>query len=291
MEGTRAFSYLALSLMRIALATCVHLPEPDVDEASMLSGFAKAGAEAKLLAWDDPEAPFADFDLVLVRSTWNYFEHLDEFLLWSARTARLQNPHEVIRWNAVKTYLRDLEARGIDVVPTRFVKKGEGARLEDVAWREVVLKPVVSAGSFRTERFEKDDPRGQRFLDGLARERDVMIQKWMPAVNDYGERSLVWIDGEITHAIRKSPRFAGGVESVSDGEVPITPDERAFAERVITAARAKDLLYGRVDIIRDTDGTLRLMELELVEPSLFFKQCPRALDRFVASAMKLARRS
>jgi glutathione synthase/RimK-type ligase-like ATP-grasp enzyme len=113
----------------------------------------------------------------------------------------------------------------------------------------------------------------------------------MPAVNTHGERSLVWIDGEITHAIRKSPRFAGGVERVSDGEVPITPEERAFAEKAIAAAPATDLLYGRVDIIRDDDGVLRVMELELVEPSLFFKQCPRALDRFVESAMKAVRRS
>jgi glutathione synthase/RimK-type ligase-like ATP-grasp enzyme len=275
--------------MRIALASCRNIPEPDVDEPLVLAAFAKAGAEASVLAWDDPSARFADYDLVILRSTWNYFEHLDDFLAWACRTPRLWNPPEIVRWNAVKTYLRDLEARGVDIVPTRFVTKGENARLADVAWKDVVVKPVVSAGSFCTERFEHDDPRGQIFLDGLSRERDVMIQKWMPAVNDYGERSLVWIDGEITHAIRKSPRFAGGVENVSD-EVPIAPEERAFAERVIAAAQASDLLYGRVDIIRD-EGTLRLMELELVEPSLFFKQSPRALDRFVVSALRVARRS
>jgi glutathione synthase/RimK-type ligase-like ATP-grasp enzyme len=276
--------------MRIALATCRNIPEPDVDEPLMLAAFAKAGAEAKLLAWDDPDAPFADYDAVILRSTWNYFEHLDAFLAWTERTRGLFNPPDVVRWNAVKTYLRDLEARGVDVVPTRFVAKGENARLADVAWKDVVVKPVVSAGSFCTERFEHDDPKGQVFLDGLSRERDVMIQQWMPAVNDYGERSLVWIAGEITHAIRKSPRFAGGVENVS-GEVPITADERAFAERVIAAAQAKDLLYGRVDIIRDADGVLRVMELELVEPSLFFKQSPRALDRFVDAAIRLPRRT
>lgn len=275
--------------MRIALATCLDIPEPDVDEPLMLDAFAKAGAEAKLLAWDDPNARFADYDLVILRSTWNYFEHLDAFLAWAGRTARLRNAPNVVRWNAVKTYLRELEARGIDIVPTQLVAKGEKAQLADVPWRDVVVKPLVSAGSFCTERFAHDDPRGQTFLDDLSRERDVMIQKWMPAVNDYGERSLVWIDGEITHAIRKSPRFAGGAESVS-GEVPITAEERAFAERVIAAAQAKELLYGRVDVIRD-DETLRLMELELVEPSLFFKQCPRSLDRFVESAMKAVRRS
>lgn len=293
MEGTRAFSYLR-SEMRIALATCRNIPEPDVDEPLMLDAFAKAGAEAELLAWDDPNAPFGDFDLVVLRSTWNYFEDLDAFLGWAGRVRHLRNAAEIVRWNSVKTYLRDLEPRGIDIVPTKFVAKGESARLADVPWKDVVVKPVVSAGSFCTERFTNDDARGQVFLDGLSRERDVMIQKWMPAVNDYGERSLVWIDGEITHAIRKSPRFAGGVESVSESEVPIAPEERAFAERVIAAAQSKDLLYGRVDIIRDGEGAderLRLMELELVEPSLYFKQCPRALDRFVESALAVVRRS
>lgn len=275
--------------MRIALATCKNIPEPDVDEPLMLAAFANAGARADLLAWDDPSARFADYDAVILRSTWNYFEQLDDFLAWVDRTPRIFNRPEVVRWNAVKTYLRDLDARGVAIVPTQFVKKGENARLADVAWNDVVVKPVVSAGSFCTERFLRDDARGQIFLDGLSRQRDVMIQKWMPAVDTYGERSLVWIDGEITHAIRKTLRLAGGVEQVSD-EMEITADERAFAMQAIEATQAKDLLYGRVDIIRDDDGILRLMELELVEPSLFFKQSPRALDRFVSSAIRHARR-
>lgn len=275
--------------MRIALATCRNVPEPDVDEPLTLDAFARAGARADILAWDEPESPFADYDLVILRSTWNYFEHLDAFLAWVDRTERLRNRADVVRWNAVKTYLRDLEARGVAIVPTAFVARGEKKRLADVPWDDVVVKPLVSAGSFLTERFTKDDPKGQAFLDELARERDVMIQKWMPAVDTYGERSLVWIDGEITHAIRKSPRFAGGVENVSDA-VPITPEERAFAERVIAAAEAKDLLYGRIDIL-DDGGTLRVMELELVEPSLFFKQCPRALERFVHAALEHGRRT
>jgi glutathione synthase/RimK-type ligase-like ATP-grasp enzyme len=276
--------------MRIALATCRNIPEPDADEPATLEAFAKAGAEAKLLAWDDPGARFADCDLVVLRSTWNYFERLDAFLAWASSVSHLRNGAHVVRWNAVKTYLRDLEARGVPTVPTVFVSRGESTRLADAPWDDVVVKPVVSAGSFLTERFRTDDPNGQIFLDDLTRERDVMIQKWMPAVDHYGERSLVWIDGEITHAIRKSPRFAGGVEEVSDA-MPIAPEERAFAERAIAAAQAKDLLYGRVDMIRDEDGVLRVMELELVEPSLFFKQCPHALDRFVESTMKAVRRS
>ena len=116
-----------------------------------------------------------------------------------------------------------------------------------------------------------------------------MVQRWMPSVETYGERSLVWIDGEITHAIRKTPRFAGGVEQVS-GEVPIADDERAFAERAL-APFASELLYARVDMVRDAEGVLRIMELELIEPSLFFQQSPAALARFVTAINRRLRRT
>lgn len=275
--------------MRVAVASCMRLPEADPDEDLLLDALARAGVEARMLAWDDPAAPFAEHDLVVLRSTWNYFHDVEAFVAWAERTAaatRLFNPAHIVRSNVVKTYLRDLAARGVDVVPTEFVEKGRRRALRDVlserGWRDVVIKPAVSAGSFRTQRFgEAAVEEGQRFLDSLASDRDVMVQPWIASVDTYGERSLVWIDGEVTHAIRKSPRFAGGVERVSS-EVAIAEDERAFAERAV-APHAAELLYARVDMVRDEDGALRLMELELVEPSLFFKQCPRALDRFVAA--------
>lgn len=279
--------------MRVALASCLEPPEPDVDEPLLVDALRRAGADVDVLAWDDPTAPFDEHDLVVLRSTWNYFEHLDAFLAWAdrvGRITRLRNDPATVRWNAVKTYLRDLEVRGVPIVPTELVSRGRApdfsALLRERGWAEAVVKPLVSAGSFRTARFAAgDSDRAQAFLDDLARDRDVMIQEWMPAVETYGERSLVWIDGELTHAIRKSPRFAGGVEQVSD-EVPIADDERAFAHRVLDPiAKERGLLYARVDTIRDGD-VVRIMELELVEPSLFFKQCPRALDRFVRAAIE-----
>jgi len=273
--------------MRIALASCLDIPEPDPDEEAMLEAFRAAGAEARVLAWDDPKAPFADYDLVVIRSTWNYYANVEAFLAWVDRTPNLRNRAEVVRWSAVKTYLRDLEERGVATVPTLFVAQGEKKDLTSSPWDEIVVKPLVSAGSFRTERFARADfaTKGQKFLDDLVRDRAAMIQKWMPAVDTYGERSLVWIDGEITHAVRKSPRFADGVEQVTAGEVPITGEERAFAMKAVAAARAPDLLYARVDVIED-EGVHRVMELELVEPSLFFKQSPRALDRFVRACLR-----
>jgi glutathione synthase/RimK-type ligase-like ATP-grasp enzyme len=278
--------------MRVALATCAELPEPDVDEPLLVSALRAAGAEVDVLAWDDASADFASRDLVVVRSTWNYYARVDDFVAWAERTGRqtrVRNAPGVIAWNAKKTYLRELEARGVAIVPTEFVSRGAPCDVAELlarrGWASLVIKPVVSAGSFRTARFTASQAdEAQRFLDALTADRDAMVQEWMPAVESYGERSLVFVDGELTHAIRKEPRFAGGDEHVSGEAVPITDDERAFAARVLDASGAPDLLYARVDTIRDGE-TLRLMELELVEPSLFFAQSPEALARFVRAIL------
>ena len=280
--------------MKVALATCTQLPSPDADQALLVDALEHAGARVRLLAWDEPTtAPDAD-EVVVIRSTWNYFEDVDGFLAWverTAKTTRLFNPASIVRHNARKTYLRDLSRRGIDVVPTEYAMKGDARSIADVArergWDAIVIKPVVSAGSFSTQRFAATEAgAAQRFLDELTRERDAMIQPWMPSVDTYGERSLVWIDGELTHAIRKSPRFSGSAEAVS-AAMPIAPDERAFAEQVVRPI-ATDLLYARVDVVRDESGVLRLMELELIEPSLYLAQCPAALARLTNAIVRRA---
>ena len=281
--------------MRVAIASCLRIPEPDLDEPLLLEGLAGAGIDARVLAWDDDAAPFAEHDLVVLRSTWNYYQRVDDFVAWVARTGkatRVLNPPEIVAWNARKTYLSELPERGIDIVPTEFVLQHSARHVADIlgerGWADIVIKPVVSAGSFRTERFSRETlPAAQAFLDALLADRDAMVQRWMPSVDTYGERSLVWVDGVVTHAIRKTPRFAGGNEAVS-GEVAIAEDERAFAERALLPFAAQ-LLYARVDMVRDAEGTLRIMLLELIEPSLFFLQSKPALARFVSALARRAR--
>ncbi len=289
--------------MKIALATCLTPPEVDVDEPLLLAALRARGATATMLPWDAAHAADADAgvpDLVVLRSTWNYHRDLAGFLAWAEAMAQwttLANPVHVVRENASKGYLLDLAERGIEIVPTELVRRGERPSLADIAerraWHAVVVKPLVSAGSFRTQRFDAADfAAGERFLHELASERDVLLQCWMPAVETTGERSLVWIDGAPSHAVRKAPRFSGGHEAVSAGPVPMADDERAFAARVLDAnGFGSDLLYARVDVIRDRDptGTLRLMELELIEPSLFLAQHPPALDRFADAIVARAR--
>jgi glutathione synthase/RimK-type ligase-like ATP-grasp enzyme len=240
------------------------------------------------MAWDDPGADWSRARLTVLRSTWNYPRHPEAFLAWAAAAAScstLWNPLPVVRWNAHKSYLLDLERRGLPVVPTALVRRGSPesslAIAGDRGWHDVVIKPAVSAASFRTRRFGPGEhAAAEAHLRGIVAERDALVQEYLPGVEDRGERALVWIDGELTHAVRKSPRFAGESEAVSEGAVEMTPAETQLAHDAVAAAGGP-LLYARADIAPGRDGRPVLMELELIEPSLFFAQAPRALERFV----------
>ncbi len=270
--------------MRVALASCLHPPEADKDADLLRDAVRARGVDAEWVAWNDPKADFAAYDLCVLRSTWDYIHELDAFLAWAGRIprGRLLNPPDVVRWNADKEYLRELEKRGVPVVPTVYVPRGAAGRLADVlggrGWDDVVIKPRVGAASFATRRFSAGNAEADEFLAALAAERDVMIQPYVASVEGHGERSLVWIDGEPTHAVRKTPRFGGQDERVSTA-LAIADDERAFGAKLL-APWGDRLLYARVDVARDERGGLLLMELELIEPSLFLLQEPRALERF-----------
>jgi glutathione synthase/RimK-type ligase-like ATP-grasp enzyme len=257
----------------------MRLTEPDPDQAPLAAALASAGVEAALVAWDDPAADWDAAVPTVLRSTWNYARHLGAFLAWLERAsaaAALWNPLEVVRENLRKRYLLALAARGVAVVPTTLVERGERAALPEVRF---VLKPEVGAGSLDARVFDPGDPEAALHLAALTARGAALVQPYLDSVETHGERSLVWIDGELTHAIRKSPRFAGDGERV-DGPYPITSDERELAAAAL-APYAGRILYARVDVARDAAGRPRVMELELAEPSLFLAYHPPALERFV----------
>ncbi|HTQ42202.1 MAG TPA: hypothetical protein VMI75_05535 [Polyangiaceae bacterium] len=273
----------------VALASCVTLPEPDADMAPLLEALRGAGLSAEALGWDDPvaEPDFAGARLVLLRSTWNYALRPREFLAWVDRTAsatRFFNPAETIRWNTHKSYLLDLHARGVPVVPTTLLRRGDATPLRDVVRAHgaarVVVKPAVSGGSRETMRVDAGTmDAGEAHLRQLVAREDVLVQPYLDSVEGHGERALVWIDGELTHAVRKSPRFIGDEESVT---AAVIEDDEAAVARAALAVAPTPLLYARIDVARDEHGAPRVMELELVEPSLFFASGPAALARLVA---------
>lgn len=274
--------------MDVAIATCRVLPEPDPDAAPLARALADACVRAETVAWDDPEADWSRARLTVLRSTWNYPEDPSAFEAWVGRVecvSALWNPPAVVRWNLHKRYLVELAERGIPTVPTEVVERGSRATLAEIAarrgWDAVVVKPAVSAASFGTMRCDRNGlDAGEAHLRKFVAERDMLVQPYLRSVEGYGERALVWVDGEVTHAVRKSPRFAGEDESVSDA-MAISAEEEDLARRAVEVVPER-LLYARIDVAPGPDGEPVVMELELMEPSLFFDQGPRALERFVA---------
>ncbi|HWO26687.1 MAG TPA: hypothetical protein VNO30_48490 [Kofleriaceae bacterium] len=280
--------------MKLRVATCRELAEPDPDHEPLAAALAAGGFDATWLAWDDPAADWDAPIPTILRSTWNYPHQLDAFLGWLARAAAaapLYNPLAVCRQNLHKRYLLELAARGVPVVPTTLVERGAAADLAAIAAAaaahaapRVVIKPEVGAVSLDTAAFAPDDPAAAHHLAAITVRGAALVQPYVRSVDDHGERSLVWIDGALSHAIRKSPRFIGGVDDIT-GPFPIADDERAVARAAL--APYGDLLYARVDLARDDAGRPMVMELELVEPSLFFAYAPGSAARF---AWGLARR-
>jgi glutathione synthase/RimK-type ligase-like ATP-grasp enzyme len=237
----------------MALATCDWLPGLDPDDAPLR---ALLGDDAEPAVWSDPDVDWSAYDVVLVRSIWDYFERHAEFLAWLDRVpVPMWNPADTLRWNSEKTYLRELEAAGIATIPTAW--DGE------VPWEDAIIKPTVAGGSLGLRRAEK----GERVEPGY------MAQPFLPDIVSAGELSLVFFGGEFSHAVRKTPAEGDiRVQPEHGGIVKATQpseEELAAAERVIAAA-GRDLLYARVDFVGDT----LLIELEAIEPRFFFEQGP-----------------
>ncbi|MEO6772562.1 MAG: hypothetical protein ABI467_05995 [Kofleriaceae bacterium] len=267
--------------MNLRIATCVTLPEPDADAAPLAAALERAGIGHALVAWDDPHANWDAPGATIIRSTWNYVHDVDAYLAWVTRAATagpLWNPPAIVRGNVFKRYLLDLARRGVPVVSTTLVERG--GTIEPPRER-VVIKPEVGAGSVRTRVFAAGDPDAVAHCAAITAHGAALVQPYLASVEAYGERSLVWIDGELSHAVRKSPRFTGDAESVT-GPFPIAPEEREVALAAL-APIADQILYGRVDLARDPSGQPVVMELELVEPSLFFAKHAPSADRFVAA--------
>jgi hypothetical protein len=272
----------------VVLASCNPMPAGDPEHAPLIEAFAALGIEARAVAWD------ADYDwsqtrAVLIRSTWDYHHRRDQFVAWAKRVPNLFNPASIVEWNTHKSYLRELELRGVPIIPTRWVARGERLDLREVQWNEFVIKPAVSGGAWKTLRTTVAElPKAQEHLDALVQTHDAMVQPYLSAVEGYGERSLIWIDGEVTHALRKDPALAVGANL--DGGVRVEPsaEELALSEKTLGPI-ASQLSYARVDTLRDDAGVLRLMELELTEPFLFFRFGPK--DAPARLARSVARRS
>ncbi|MFJ8649571.1 RimK family alpha-L-glutamate ligase [Streptomyces sp. NPDC093546] len=286
----------------VALATDSTSLPIDYDMPLLLEACQAVGLRAEICSWEDPDIDWGVFDAVLLRSPWSYVEQLPRFLEWCERVTavtHLLNPLPVVRWNLDKSYLGDLDAAGVPVVPSSFVAPEADpadalraflARHPEAA--EFVVKPTVGAYSRDVQRFSRaQEPEAARHIAKLLQQGcDALIQPYLDAVDRDGETDLIYFDGAYSHAIRKRALL------LPDGTVDVptqdartareaAPDERAVASAALEAVVARlelgqPLLYGRVDLIRDGDGRPVLLELEVCEPSLSMPFAEGSAARF-----------
>lgn len=293
---------------RLALATCAELPDLAPDDQPLRDALAARGVATDVVVWDDPTVDWSAYPHVLIRSTWDYTDRPTQFADWTRRverTSTLLNPGDVVAWNIDKAYLRDLEQRGVPIVPTIWLDPERNLDARAIhtrfpAFGDFVIKPTVSAGSRDTGRYDAGVTPSRSLAithakNLLAVGRRVMLQRYLTRVDTAGETALVYVDGELSHTVRKGASLAGpyragekeGVmfrEKVVDAR-DATEQERAVADQVVAELRAifpdrAPLLYTRVDLIPDDDDNPVVLEVELAEPSFFFEDAPGSAERF-----------
>ncbi len=291
-------------MTRVALATCAELPHLDGDESHLVKALDAKGIEHVVAPWDGPDAPFVDADIAVIRSTWDYTQRVDEFVAWAARIElamkvkrrELLNPASVVRWNTHKRYLPELAKEGVAIVPTVIVDKGTRTDLKllltEHGWSNgAVVKPCVSAGSRDTVRVrgvEVDE--AQALLDRELSQRDMMVQPYVTGI-EAGEVSLIFIDGALSHAVNKIPKgddFRSQPEFGSNVAAVEASGEMRMRARDILRTVGGKLLYARADFVMGDDGTPWLMELELVEPSLYLAWDGQAATKLAEAIVKRA---
>ncbi len=287
---------------RVALASCARFPD-QLDEGTLVLGaLDECGVDAQTAVWSDPGVDWSAFDLVVANGAWDHIHRVGEFLGWveglAASGVRLANAPAILRWNLDKRYLRALGSAGVPTVPTSWVGPEEAGGGPDPSVLvlppgEIVVKPAVSGGGYRTARYEahEHDAARAHIAELVGAGRTAMVQPYQQAVDTEGEVGVVVLGGAFSHAIHKDPMIRRGVAAgdslienqVVTGATP-TGGQLAVARRAV--ATAERLLgpttYARVDIVPGADGKPAVLELELLDPVLFFVTRPEAAARFAS---------
>lgn len=278
-------------MTRIAFVTNAEWPNLTEDDQLAAQALQQTGIKVVPARWDDADVDWASFAAVVLRSTWDYHQRVEEFAAWldrlEATGVPVWNPLDVVRWNMDKTYLRDLQEDGVSIVPSVWLLQGVKVDLLDLlkqkAWQKAVIKPVISASAHQTYTVDAHDLKeGRPILDELLAKGGVIVQTFMDEVQTKGEWSLLFFDKKYSHAAIKKPKpadFRVQWEHGGSAESAIASPELISQAQAIVDKVEDRLLYARVDGI-ERDGQFFLMELELIEPFLFFGYDADAPARF-----------
>ena len=292
----------------VTLVTCRAYYEPDkitpyiqnilLEQELLKSSLEAQGLKVNVTFWDNPSYEWQKTKSVLFRTVWDYFERFDEFWDWLEQVktkTRLINSYELIKWNIDKHYLRDLKNNGVQVVPTFFADRGNNISLQEIAnlndWKHIVIKPAISASAFNTYKITNDEiEQKEQLFHELLQTHDMLVQPFFPTISELGEASLMVFGGKFTHAILKKAKagdfrvqddFGGTVHDYNP-----TQEEIKFAEKVFQSCTSLPI-YGRVDIVWDSNKHIYLSELEIIEPELWIRNRPESANKIAEAVNKI----
>ncbi len=275
---------------KIAVATYDKLPDLTFNDQLLIPIFRENGYTVSPEIWDNSEVDWSSFDIVLIRSTWDYYLKPVEFKNWISQfinsKTRLINSAEMVLKNSHKFYLKELENKGVSIIPTIF--SSEKIELEKLKmWEKIVIKPAVSAGSHETEIFEVN-MLTQEVLDNKTRTGDWLVQPFLEEIKDAGEISMLFFGGNFSHAIQKVPKSGDFRVQKQFGAqyLKFEPSTTllSIAKNIVEIA-GKESVYARIDGVMTQNGFL-LMEVEMIEPDLFFEHTLDGPNRFVEAVLK-----
>jgi glutathione synthase/RimK-type ligase-like ATP-grasp enzyme len=271
-------------------------PDPDLDIPFALQAAEQLEIDLVFANWNDKSIAWESFDAAVIRSAWDYVPVRDEFLEFAKNVetkTKLFNSFEVMKWNTNKTYLSILENKGVPIIPTKFANNIDEA-LPAIKWAfekasAVAIKPTVGAGARLAGKAITEDEAIEYVKRILEAKRTVIIQPYISSVDDEGEKAIIVINGEVSHAAKKVPALTKGGHGDAAGQLEITNEMKDIVKTISSAVSEwNDLLFARVDVVRMGEK-LVLMELELTEPWLFMQFRPEAgVDLFKALKHRIA---
>ncbi|NOT46152.1 MAG: hypothetical protein HOP17_00180 [Acidobacteria bacterium] len=274
-------------MRRICFLSTDNLDGYTFDDDLAIGPLKRLGWSVDTISWRDKSIDWNGYEAVILRTTWDYQQEPEEFIhalaAIDASSARLENPLDMVRWNLSKKYLRDIEGRGCRIVPTiwnqTYTEEYFSRWRQLLGTDELIIKPLISATAQHTYRLKRyDDSLAETF-----RTRDFMVQPFMPAIVTEGEYSLFYFGGEFSHAINKAPKAQDfRVQEEHGGLITAFEPEARLLKvgRKALALIEQELLYARADFVRDSNDEFALMELELIEPALYFRMDPRSPELF-----------
>ena len=291
--NARAKSTDPTNPMSITLVTCDREPVLTASDRLVAAELIGRGCTVRVARWSDPDVDWTTSACTVLRSPWDASARPEEFLKWLALVERqtiLVNAPALVRWNFDKRYLLALEANSIPIISTQYWERGQAISGWMAPWDEVVVKPVIGASSVGVGQFKLPQQRLQmeRHATILLEQTGVLLQRYEPSVRTAMERSLVFIAGAYSHAVRRIPFNLGTTPDTDEFDHEASIEEIQLARRALAAARADAVPYARVDLLPTNEG-LVLMELELIDPALFLTRRPAAAAELAAALVACAR--